>query len=48
MKLKRKGFDQETRELNAELVKLQEWGKHKGLKVVLIFEGRYAVGKATL
>ena len=31
--------------LQVELVKLQEWIKHKGLKVVVIFEGRDAAGK---
>ncbi len=31
--------------LQAELVKLQTWVKHKGLKVVVIFEGRDAAGK---
>jgi polyphosphate kinase 2 len=31
--------------LQIELVKLQEWVKHKGLKVVVIFEGRDAAGK---
>ena len=28
-----------------ELVKLQEWVKYKGLRVVVIFEGRDAAGK---
>ena len=31
--------------LQIELVKLQEWVKHEGLKVVVIFEGRDAAGK---
>jgi polyphosphate kinase 2 len=31
--------------LQVELVKLQEWIKHKGLKVVAVFEGRDAAGK---
>ena len=31
--------------LEVELVKLQGWIKHKGLKVVVIFEGRDAAGK---
>ena len=31
--------------MQLELVKLQEWIKHKGLKVVVIFEGRDAAGK---
>jgi polyphosphate kinase 2 len=45
MKLKRKEFEQEASKLHVELVKLQEWVKHKGLKVVVIFEGRDAAGK---
>ena len=32
-------------ELQLELVKLQEWVKEEGLKVVVIFEGRDAAGK---
>ena len=38
-------YDKELRQLQIELVKLQEWIKHKGLKVVVIFEGRDAAGK---
>ncbi len=44
-KLKRKLYEQELAQLHVELVKLQEWIKHKGLKVVVIFEGRDAAGK---
>ena len=44
-KLKRKFYEKELRKLQVELVKLQEWIKHKGLKVVVIFEGRDAAGK---
>jgi polyphosphate kinase len=44
-KLKRKYFEKELAKLHAELVKLQEWVKHKGLKIVVIFEGRDAAGK---
>jgi polyphosphate kinase 2 len=36
---------EELRKLQIELVKLQEWIKFKGLKVVVIFEGRDAAGK---
>jgi polyphosphate kinase 2 len=43
--LKRKEYEQELAGLQIELVKLQEWIKHKGLKVVAIFEGRDAAGK---
>ena len=38
-------YDQELKKLQIELVKLQEWVKQKGLKVVVIFEGRDAAGK---
>jgi len=38
-------YEKELNNLQIELVKLQEWIKHKGLKVVVIFEGRDAAGK---
>jgi polyphosphate kinase 2 len=38
-------YGKELRHLQVELVKLQEWVRHKGLKVVVIFEGRDAAGK---
>lgn len=44
-KIKNKVYNQELRNLQVELVKLQEWIKHQGLKVVVIFEGRDAAGK---
>ena len=44
-KLKRKVYEKELARLQIELVKLQEWIKHKGLKVVVLFEGRDAAGK---
>lgn len=44
-KLKKKVYKRELRRLQVELVKLQEWIKQKGLKVVVIFEGRDAAGK---
>lgn len=34
-----------TAHLQEELVKLQEWVKQEGLKVVVVFEGRDAAGK---
>ncbi len=40
-----KDYEKELARLQIELVKLQEWIKHKGLKVVCIFEGRDAAGK---
>jgi polyphosphate kinase len=44
-KLKREFYESELAEMQVELVKLQEWVKAKGLKVVVIFEGRDAAGK---
>ena len=44
-KLGRKFYEKELAKLQVELVKLQEWIKHKKLKVVVIFEGRDAAGK---
>jgi len=44
-KLKSKVYEQELSRLHIELVKLQEWIKVKGLKVVVLFEGRDAAGK---
>jgi polyphosphate kinase 2 len=41
----RKTFERELERMQTELVRLQEWIKHKGLKVVVIFEGRDAAGK---
>jgi len=44
-KLDRKFYEKELNKLQVEMVKLQEWIKYKGLKVVVIFEGRDAAGK---
>ena len=44
-KLKNDVYEAELARLQVELVKLQEWVKHKGLKVVVLFEGRDAAGK---
>ncbi|MCK9282068.1 MAG: polyphosphate kinase 2 [Melioribacteraceae bacterium] len=44
-KITTKFYNKELDKLSIELVKLQEWVKHKGLKVVVIFEGRDAAGK---
>jgi len=44
-KLKKKAYNRELEKFQIELVKLQEWIKIKGLKVVVIFEGRDAAGK---
>jgi polyphosphate kinase 2 len=43
--LKGKEYDEELRKLHVELVKLQEWVKHKGLKICVVFEGRDGAGK---
>jgi polyphosphate kinase 2 len=44
-KLKRKDFEKKLAKLEAELVKLQVWAQHSGLRAVVIFEGRDAAGK---
>ncbi len=44
-RVKKKVYERELNELQIELVKLQEWIRHKGLKVVVLFEGRDAAGK---
>jgi len=38
-------YQKELRRLQIELVKLQEWVRHKGLRLVVLFEGRDAAGK---
>ncbi|HPF71760.1 MAG TPA: polyphosphate kinase 2, partial [Candidatus Krumholzibacteria bacterium] len=38
-------YEAELARLQGELVKLQYWIKAKGLKVIVIFEGRDAAGK---
>jgi len=40
-----KGFQKELKKLHAELVTLQQWVVHKGLKVCILFEGRDGAGK---
>ena len=44
-KLKRAEFEKELKKLHVELVKLQEWVKHTGAKIIVLFEGRDAAGK---
>jgi polyphosphate kinase 2 len=44
-KLKRKQYEKELTRLQAELCKLQDWVKYKGLRVMVVFEGRDAAGK---
>lgn len=43
--LRNRVYEKELAKLQVELVKLQAWIKHKGLKIVVIFEGRDAAGK---
>ena len=43
--LSRKEYETQLQRLNVELVKWQEWIKARGLKVVVLFEGRDAAGK---
>lgn len=43
--LKRKQYEKELRRLQTDLCKLQDWVKHKGLRVIVVFEGRDAAGK---
>ncbi len=44
-KLKGKKYLKELRKLQGELCHLQEWVKYKGLRVIIVFEGRDAAGK---
>src|SRR6187401_1551356 len=44
-KLKNKDYIKELRRLQAELCRLQDWVKHKGLRVIVVFEGRDGAGK---
>jgi polyphosphate kinase 2 len=44
-KLKAKAYEKELHRLQAELCKLQDWVKHNGLRIVIVFEGRDGAGK---
>ena len=44
-KLKNKKYTKELRKLQAGLCQLQDWVKHKGLRVIILFEGRDGAGK---
>ena len=44
-KMKRKPYEKELAQLEVELVRLQEWIKSQGLRVVVVFEGRDSAGK---
>jgi len=43
--LDKKTYEKELAKLQVELVKLQAWIQHEGLRVVVLFEGRDAAGK---
>jgi polyphosphate kinase 2 len=43
--LDKAGYEKELKRLQVELVRLQEWVKQEGLKVVVVFEGRDTAGK---
>ncbi len=44
-KMKEKAYAKELRKLQAKLCVLQDWVKAKGLRVIVVFEGRDAAGK---
>jgi len=44
-RLSGKDYERELKKLHVELVRLQQWVVHKGLKVCIVFEGRDGAGK---
>jgi polyphosphate kinase len=44
-RMKRKEYEKELRKLQIELCRLQEWVVNRGLRVVMVFEGRDTAGK---
>jgi polyphosphate kinase 2 len=44
-KMQRKEYEKEVRKLQVQLCHLQDWVKTKGLRVIVVFEGRDAAGK---
>ena len=44
-KMKRKDYEEELHKLQVDLCHLQEWVKYKGLRAIIVFEGRDAAGK---
>ena len=44
-RISRAAYDKEIEKLQIELCRLQTWVVHKGLRVVVVFEGRDAAGK---
>ena len=45
-KLKAKDYERALTKLHVELVKVQQWVVHEGLKVCIVFEGRMAPARA--
>ena len=44
--MKRKAYEKEMGKLQVRLCKLQEWVKEKGLRVIILFEGRTPPARA--
>ena len=44
-KLKRKDYEAALRDLQADLCHLQDWVRHTGARIIVVFEGRDAAGK---
>ena len=44
-RMKRKAYEKELRKLQVELCHLQSWVKDKGVRAIILFEGRDAAGK---
>src|SRR5262249_40893118 len=44
-KMKAKKYAKELRKLQSELCRLQDWVKYRGLRIIVVFEGRDAAGK---
>jgi polyphosphate kinase 2 len=44
-KMSRKEYEKELRKLQVELCRVQDWVKEKGMRVILVFEGRDGAGK---
>ena len=43
--MKRKDYEKELRKLQVKLCLLQDWVKEKGLRAIIVFEGRDTAGK---
>lgn len=46
-RMKRERYEQNLRLLQIELLKLQNWARHNGERIVILFEGRDAAGKGS-